>query len=782
MLRHLPDTEKLPLTFSTKARNLISVAPVLTGASVPNTIVFTRHDFETNSDACVSQAMTALKTPKYAVRSSCILEDAEETSNAGAFLSLLNVEDDGLETAINAVFGSYPHTHSEDEVMLQPMVADVICSGVAFSCDPETSAPYVTINFSTAGDTDAVTSGAKEGANAYYWHRSGHTRPDEQFEAVIALLQELEGLFDHKFLDIEFAITSDNTLHLLQVRPVTTVCDTIETDAHTQLLSDIEQQFTRCNIRNPFLLGDRAVFGLMPDWNPAEIIGPRPTPFALSLYRCVITDSIWAYQRNNYGYRNLRSNPLLVDFLGIPYVDVRVSFNSFLPKNLREEIAEKLTNHYLDTLVARPELHDKVEFEIVLSCFSFDIDQKLSELPNDLFTKQEKDEIKQSLTELTANIIHSEHALWKKDLKKLDTLAERRETILNSQADIPSKIYWLLEDCKRYGTLPFAGLARAAFIAVRILRSLEQTGIFTGAEVETFLQNVNTVSSDFMSDHNHLPEPEFIEKYGHLRPGTYDIQSPTYEKGYDQYFGKSGTDASHTADEEKAFKLSVTQLNALEDAINKHHLPFSAIELLNFLSSSIEAREYAKFEFTKNLSIAIELFAELGETHGYSRKELSYASINTVYEIYRSCRKPEKLLKTSIKEGRKKYAQGKHINLPALIWEPQQVWHYVSPVTRGNFVTDTIVIAETMSCELDADLSGKIVKILNTDPGYDWIFSRQIAGFITAYGGVNSHMAIRARELNVPAAIGIGETHYNSLVEGKITRLDCSSEIISHVE
>ena len=39
-----------------------------------------------------------------------------------------------------------------------------------------------------------------------------------------------------------------------------------------------------------------------------------------------------------------------------------------------------------------------------------------------------------------------------------------------------SRIYWLLEDCKRYGTLPFAGLARAGFIAVQLLRSLVAVG------------------------------------------------------------------------------------------------------------------------------------------------------------------------------------------------------------------------------------------------------------------------------------------------------------------
>ena len=52
---------------------------------------------------------------------------------------------------------------------------------------------------------------------------------------------------------------------------------------------------------HPFVMGSRTVFGVMPDWNPAEIIGVRPQPLALSLYRELVTDSIWAYQRNNYG-------------------------------------------------------------------------------------------------------------------------------------------------------------------------------------------------------------------------------------------------------------------------------------------------------------------------------------------------------------------------------------------------------------------------------------------------------------------------------------------------
>ena len=98
-----------------------------------------------------------------------------------------------------------------------------------------------------------------------------------------------------------------------------------------QVLGQIEEKVNSLSKPHPYLLGKRSVFGVMPDWNPAEIIGIRPKPLALSLYKELITDSIWAYQRDNYGYRNLRSFPLLVSFSGVPFIDVRVSFNSFIP-------------------------------------------------------------------------------------------------------------------------------------------------------------------------------------------------------------------------------------------------------------------------------------------------------------------------------------------------------------------------------------------------------------------------------------------------------------------
>ena len=70
----------------------------------------------------------------------------------------------------------------------------------------------------------------------------------------------------------------------------------------------------------------------MPDWNPAEIIGIKPKPLALSLYQEIITDHIWSSNRKSIGFKDLGAHHLMTTFFGTPFVDVRIDFNSWLPK------------------------------------------------------------------------------------------------------------------------------------------------------------------------------------------------------------------------------------------------------------------------------------------------------------------------------------------------------------------------------------------------------------------------------------------------------------------
>ena len=197
---------------------------------------------------------------------------------------------------------------------------------------------------------------------------------------------------------------------------------------------------------------------------------------------------------------------------------MRLSFNSFIPADLDQKLANKLVDYYIDRLLEEPTLHDKVEFEIVHSCYTLDIKERLSCLKERGFTRNECEEIATSLKNLTNKIIHPKEGLWKIDIGKINILNRRRQELMDSNLDLTEKIYWLLEDGKRYGTLPFAGLARAGFIAVQMLRSFVEIGVFSEKEYDSFISSLTTVSGQLSNDRANMDKTSFLRKYGHLRP------------------------------------------------------------------------------------------------------------------------------------------------------------------------------------------------------------------------------------------------------------------------
>lgn len=357
----------------------------------------------------------------------------------------------------------------------------------------------------------------------------------------------------------------------------------------------------------------------MTDWNPAEMIGIRPKQLAMSLYREIITDCIWAYQRDNYGYRNLRSFPLMVDFGGLPYIDVRVSFNSFVPAELEETISDKLVNYYMQRLAADPSKHDKVEFDIVFSCYTLDLPERIQVLREYDFSEEEIQAIIDALRNLTNQIIDHETGLWRKDYRKIEILENRYDEIVESDMGILEKIYWLLEDCKRYGTLPFAGLARAAFIAVQMLKSMVKCEILSEQDYQLFMNGINTVSSNLNEDYRQLSKQGFLQKYGHLRPGTYDITSKRYDESPETYFDWK-TDTDPETKQRGEFRLSLQQMHKLSEILTQNQLNNNILDLMDFIKQVIEGREYGKFVFTRHLSKVLQLIGELGEQYHFQER------------------------------------------------------------------------------------------------------------------------------------------------------------------
>ena len=763
----------MKLSFTSKASTLFALQSVLKTACIVPMRVFTVAQWDADRLKCLSGVADSLGEGPWIVRSSCGREDGAGASNAGAFLSLPNVEAAELDTAVTQIIAAYGVPYPSDEVLIQPMLRQVVRSGVAFSHDPNTCTPYRIVNWSEGSDTAAVTGGM--GGRTWQQAANSAVPPARIFAPILALLDELLMLFGNVPLDCEFAVTNmgdREVLWLLQARPLILAKVPESEVEQAARLESIQRKVERGMQPHPFLMGRRTVYGVMPDWNPAEIVGIRPKPLALSLYRELVTDAIWAYQRHNYGYRNLRSFPLMPHFFGLPYIDVRLSFNSFIPADLDEGLAGRLVDHYIDRLLAEPTLHDKVEFEIVFSCYTLDLPERLGRLSEAGFLKYEREAITHSLRKLTNRIVHPKEGLWRGDAAKIDTLSTRREELLASNADPLERIYWLLEDAKRYGTLPFAGLARAGFVAVQILKSLVTVGVFSQADYDAFIGGVSTVSGQLARDRATLDQATFLARYGHLRPGTYDLLSLRYDEAPALYFDWSQRPS--VPDTVKPFALTLPQMREIVKLLEAHGLQPDPVGLLDFMQAGIEMRELAKFHFTRNLSDALALIIEVGGQYGFSREELAYCDIAAFKEMHVAATNPGDLLLRSIEQGKQRYAETLKISLPPLIAKPEDVWAFEMPETVPNFITQKQVIAPVVGLSAREQLSGAIVCIHSADPGFDWLFAHPIAGLVTAWGGANSHMAIRAGELGLPAVIGAGELLYRRWSTAPRLHLDCA--------
>lgn len=781
-----------------KARALLNLKPRVRLFSVPDLVCLQVRRLSTMSPTELQAIIQShFGTDDLIVRSSAGDEDGTKSSKAGAYDSVLGVssrDGDALFAATGRVMASYCRERQScdgDEVIFQKLVERPVMSGVVFTHDLNTGAPYYVINYDdVSGLTNTVTSGGGEYANrTLYIHRGAtHAIRSERFQRLIAAVQELEQLMGSQFLDIEFALDENLQPCLLQVRAITTQPNwnrAVARRIDAALLGI--QRF----VRDRFLPvsgvhGRATVLGQMPDWNPAEMIGRAPRMLSMSLYRTLITDHAWRIARESMSYAVPGGQALMVSLAGQPFIDTRLSFHSYLPATLPDAIAGKLVDAWVDRLRHHPELHDKVEFEVAITIFSFDIDDKLDCLVGEVLSADERAQFRECLRAMTHPLLcGSTEGSIAVALAKVETLAAR--SLPPAESGLAG-LYTLIQDCIRFGTVPFAVLARHGFIARTFLLSLVQRGIFSQDDVARLQAGVRTVAGDLVDDMHALQKgvlsrEAFMVRYGHLRPGTYDILSPRYDQMAD--FGLRETTAAADVAPSEPFRMHDVQRRAIDALLASERLDgLDAEALIAYCGAAIAGREYGKFVFTRSVSAMLELIAAFGEQHGLSREELSHVPVDCLLDVALSSADAsiEERLREVAEREAERHALTSAIRLPQVLFDEAGVHVVPFQVSQPNFISGLKITAEVVN--LDArytvpSLAGKIILIENADPGYDWIFAQRIAGLVTKYGGANSHMAIRCAEFGIPAAIGCGEQRFEAFVQASRLSLDCSAGLIT---
>ena len=781
---------------SSKSHTLKFLSKQIKNSKIEKIYDFTVSEWMSNEQNIVERIQKKFGSCKIVIRSSAIGEDSVEKSHAGNYKSILNVEATSksqIKNAVQNVVASYTkkgNTNMNNLVLVQTQAKNIQVSGVIFSRTPDSGSPYFIINYEESGLTDSVTKGLVNNSIKIFRKTNLSLLPSH-WHLLLKSVTEIEHIVNSTSLDIEFGITKSKKIIIFQVRPITSI------DQKPLLDSQIAKIIGQC--KNDFRLkktyhdsiNDNAFFSDMTDWNPAEIIGNNPNLLDYSLYDYLIMNNAWCLGRKKLNYQNVSTKNLMAKFGNKPYVDIRYSFNSLIPKNIPDHLKKKLLKFYYKKLKTNQHLHDKVEFEILFSCYEPFIETRLFELKSYNFSNTEIEELKNYLVEFTNKIINNFDNFSKECSDSIKIMKKNRLKILynlsqNNQTykELLTASKSLLDDCKKFGTVPFSMMARLAFISSAILKSLIKNEQISYKSAEIFMNSIDSPLSRFQNDqikfrNKELPKKQFLNKYGHLRPGTYDINAIRYDQ--------NPLLISDIKINPKSAKNKSPKFNNVKKLLENSGLDFSKINFDDFVKKSLSQREELKFEFTKNLSDALELISEAGAKLNFSRDEISNLDISFILSSYKKYPRDSlrEKWKTAISKQKNKKLIFNNIILPPIITSENDFDIISYPFTKPNFVTKKKISGKIINIKKITDasyMSKKIVLLENADPGYDWIFSYNLAGLITKYGGVASHMAIRCAELNLPAAIGCGEIFYEKLQHSSRVLLDCDNSQISILE
>jgi phosphohistidine swiveling domain-containing protein len=491
------------------------------------------------------------------------------------------------------------------------------------------------------------------------------------------------------------------------------------------------------------------------------------------------------------GYSVPVGQPLMVMLAGQPFINVRLSFHSYIPRSTSSIISEKLVNHWVNKLIEFPEFHDKIEFKVAITTYSFDFDEKVEQLIGEVLTDVEKVEFKEAHRKQTISLLEKKGiGSIDQALDSINTLNFKHEELIkNGYQSKISSLFLMIDDCIQMGTIPFSILARHGFIAKTILTSLERCDIIKRGDISKIQSSIQTIAGDLVDDMKSLKIDElsidhFMKKYGHLRPGTYDITS----KRYDQMpiaMLSNNIALNNPKQGVKTFRFSPEQQKKINKFLKKEgFIDLNAKSLLEYINKATIGREYGKFVFTKTVSDVLKLIEIFAKKNGLSLEEVSHIPINSLLDVAKNSAEGsvEDRLRVISEHEAEKHSVSKAIRLPQLLTDRSGVYIIPFQVSHPNFITHEKITAQCLVLDTRIDkvsLEGKVVIIESADPGFDWIFSQKIAGLITKYGGVNSHMAIRCAEFGIPAAIGCGDQYFDLLLNSNRVHLNCAAGLIN---
>ncbi|MCX4581282.1 PEP-utilizing enzyme [Streptomyces sp. NBC_01571] len=749
--------------------SLRRLAPLLAGVRVDAGLSVLWQRWEQDSHQVIAEVSAQYPGRAVIVRSCSDGEDGWEQSGAGAYLSVpvpMPAAPGAIADAVREVFASYCAHGPDARVLVQEWLDPVQAAGVV-TTRTLAGAPYYTATLDlVSGRTDTVTAGTAQGAQTWYVRRpQGRVRgprpgmPSAGRQLLDAAV-ETERCAGTSRLDVELAL-ADGAVHLLQARPLAAARAVGDERVHAMVDAAQRQLADLAGRRALAPGGPGVVLSTMADWNPAEMLGRRPSPLAASLYAALITDRTWAEQRAAYGYRDLRGTRLMHMVAGSPYVDALASLASFVPAGLDEPLAAAVLRAMGERLVTDPGAHDKVEFEIAATCWTPRVADRTAYLAGAGIGSSARRRLHEQLLAVTRGGVQ----------RLLDDAAWLEQAAAPTRADAGAGRLAATLNGARTAALRFAHLARAGFVATDLLRVLEAEGL--ADRREEWMHGLGTPAAALRRDAcevtvGRLDWEAFVDRYRWIRPGTYDLAVPAYGDDPEGYLRPLLTvpwDEPSAA----AAPWSGRNSGAVTRAVAPLGLDANGLEA--FCRAGITGREYGKALYAQWVSAVLEAARAHGRTNGLPSGDVRFLRIGDLLAGAPG-RWPG-----LVTRRRANAAVCALVELPDLVTAPQALDCFVRGPGRANFVTSGQASGpvHTNPAPSYPPPPGVVIVLEAADPGYDWVFAHRPGALVTAYGGANSHMAIRCAELGVPAAIGVGTATHALVAAARSVAVDAAA-------
>ena len=214
-----------------------------------------------------------------------------------------------------------------------------------------------------------------------------------------------------------------------------------------------------------------------------------------------------------------------------------------------------------------------------------------------------------------------------------------------------------------------------------------------------------------------------MDKYGHLRPNTYEITSLNYKENFNQYF----KNLNRKKIKIKTYKNRNLKYLKTPD-IKKIGFNCGLKNFEKFLKEAIIFREYSKFLFSKNIDLIFKNLIAFGNKYKISRDDLSYLKLSKILDMYFNLSNYDMInnLKLHINENKREYESNKNISLPDVINSSRDIFVQIERKNKINFISNKKVSGKIIHFNENNhnnDFNG-IICIENADPGYDFLFSK----------------------------------------------------------